>query len=1226
MRVFHRSVQGHLRGVAVPGAFVLSLVACSSGRRFDASADASVSADAGAAAPVAQATPITPSAPVAQHLGVRARATLDLLAATPARDRLDPALHLAKSATGLRVDAVIAMKTARGGRFSPLSADRFEATLPLRSSAPLHLAERDGGMESGWLDLISDDLRTAAGVEADVGEGTAVFADALPGIDEVHVGGVGRTEQLRVVHAPTGDGRSLTMTTRARLGGRIADVRARAGAFEALDRQGNARIVSQRVVAWDASGRELPVRISTRREGDELLLVIEATTAGARFPVVIDPTWQLTFNNPSVDHTSGAVAYPFGPTTAGTVMVIGGGNTPEQFSPYAGTAGLWSPLPALSANIYSGWSSVRLPTGQVLFAGVTDASAGKSAPNYPTTSWVYDVAGNTLARAGDMQAPHDSPALVVLPTNNKIFAYGSAHGSSYNGASIELFDLGTRTWATEGTQSFALNSFVAARYVVGTSEYVAIIGGGGYGAGFNPTPYSFDPTTGVSTPMTNAPVKSRESAVPVTLADGSVLMVGGTELLAGGGNQYASTAEIFAAGTTALNGTFTATANNMGYARQGHAITPLPNGTFLVTGGAGLVAGSGAIAGTLSTTEIFDPTTRKFSPGPSMVYPRQGHAAIGLVDGRVLIIGGANGGASNYNAEIFTPDPVMSGSGSGCPSGVAADGYCCDRACAGTCEACNLAGHLGICTPVNGSPPSGHSGSCGQYLCGGYSSTAGAGACLTSCTADTACVSGDYCDTGTGTCVPLKSNGSGCARGGECSSTFCVDGYCCNGACNGSTCEACDVAGKAGICSAVNTGNPHGTHGSCGNFACVSGACYSGTCTLDTECASNYYCDTSSGSCVASIAKGSVCTKDAQCNTGHCVDGYCCDTACNGACQACDVSPGTCSGITGSPHGTRSCAPYAFCSSGLCNASCVVNADCTTGDCDPSTGKCVMPVVDAGPDVVDMGTPDTGTPDTGATDTGTPDTGSPDTGSPDTGAPDTGVTEAAAEVGGDDALPIAMQPAPMLAGTPSVKGIALCAKDSECSTGHCVEGVCCDTACDTKCFSCALLSSPGKCTPEPIGVDLKNECGAAASCLATCGGSGQCVGAGDGTMCARNRCTGPSTGIGAAYCKMHGTPCDENAGVEFDCSPYACAPAFGACLTACATTEDCANGFTCDTDAKTCVAAPATKGGGCSLGAPRSNASSSGVGFGAALAVIAAIGARRRRSRRERTVAPSVAS
>jgi len=42
-----------------------------------------------------------------------------------------------------------------------------------------------------------------------------------------------------------------------------------------------------------------------------------------------------------------------------------------------------------------------------------------------------------------------------------------------------------------------------------------------------------------------------------------------------------------------------------------------------------------------------------------------------------------------------------------------------------------------------------------------------------------------------------------------------------------------------------------------------------------------------------------------------------------------------------------------------------------------------------------------------------------------------------------------------------------CTQPSQCASGHCVEGVCCDRACDSPCESCALPSSRGRCSPRP---------------------------------------------------------------------------------------------------------------------------------------------------------------
>ncbi|PTL81496.1 OmpA family protein [Vitiosangium sp. GDMCC 1.1324] len=52
---------------------------------------------------------------------------------------------------------------------------------------------------------------------------------------------------------------------------------------------------------------------------------------------------------------------------------------------------------------------------------------------------------------------------------------------------------------------------------------------------------------------------------------------------------------------------------------------------------------------------------------------------------------------------------------------------------------------------------------------------------------------------------------------------------------------------------------------------------------------------------------GSECSTDSECSTGFCADGVCCNTACDGQCEACNAagSVGTCGAVTGAPKGDR---------------------------------------------------------------------------------------------------------------------------------------------------------------------------------------------------------------------------------------------------------------------------------------------------------------------------------
>ncbi len=218
----------------------------------------------------------------------------------------------------------------------------------------------------------------------------------------------------------------------------------------------------------------------------------------------------------------------------------------------------------------------------------------------------------------------------------------------------------------------------------------------------------------------------------------------------------------------------------------------------------------------------------------------------------------------------------------------------------------------------------------------------------------------------------------------------------------------------------------------------------------------------------------------------------------------------------------------------------------------------------------------------------------PDAASPDAGSPDAAPPDASAK--------------------PVVGDFQRCANGAECASGFCVDGVCCDTACDEACHSCALPWAPGTCTLEPYGTDRKNACGVSGACVATCDGKGGCTSAASGTQCAVAQCTGPSTGVGPAVCAGAGAACDESARVEFECAPYACEPLFAACRSTCATSSECAPGFVCEVASRACVPAPTPSddGGGCAIG----RGAGAPVGLGILLMTSFAAGARRRRAGR----------
>jgi hypothetical protein len=143
--------------------------------------------------------------------------------------------------------------------------------------------------------------------------------------------------------------------------------------------------------------------------------------------------------------------------------------------------------------------------------------------------------------------------------------------------------------------------------------------------------------------------------------------------------------------------------------------------------------------------------------------------------------------------------------------------------------------------------------------------------------------------------VGAGANGTACTLGGECASGNCVDGFCCNTAC-AALCQACSAAKKGS-----------GANGACGNIFAGGDP--------DNECPGAEVCN-GSGACRK--INGSICTLGSECLSGNCVDGFCCNTACAGPCQACSNAKtgganGTCTPIPDGQDPDNECAGTSVC-------------------------------------------------------------------------------------------------------------------------------------------------------------------------------------------------------------------------------------------------------------------------------------------------------------------------
>ncbi len=300
-----------------------------------------------------------------------------------------------------------------------------------------------------------------------------------------------------------------------------------------------------------------------------------------------------------------------------------------------------------------------------------------------------------------------------------------------------------------------------------------------------------------------------------------------------------------------------------------------------------------------------------------------------------------------------------------CESGHCSDGVCCDSACDEPCYGC---GDDGVCDVI----PSGQedldaSPMCpNPYVCDGNGNCID-GSILNPCTTPDECDSG-YCvdnaccdsagnipclscanaeglsnsyvpagaedSNSTPTCVaPFACDGAGhcklgnggdCSTGDECGSGFCVDGICCESACD----EPCMLCAGGG--------------GTCTYFVSAGGE----DLEADPPCVGNSACD---GNGICLLMDGAICGAAGDCISGFCVDGVCCESACLTPCLSCDNSLGTCSSFVpdGDPDpganppcdGNFHCNGAAVCEEiGLPpGTACTSAAECESGHCENST-------------------------------------------------------------------------------------------------------------------------------------------------------------------------------------------------------------------------------------------------------------------------------------------------
>jgi hypothetical protein len=300
-------------------------------------------------------------------------------------------------------------------------------------------------------------------------------------------------------------------------------------------------------------------------------------------------------------------------------------------------------------------AATRLQSGLVLLTGGVDDK------NTPLASAeIFNPASGSFAATGSMTTPRCMHTATLL-ANGKVLIAGGNGSASFDGGvaigSAELFDPAT------GTFTLLAKSMIQPRYyhtaTLQQDGKVLLAGGQGLGGQkladtelFDPVTATFAATTGNM--MVDPTVDTgRWLHTAMLLSDGTTLMVGGDGGTISGQqvNNYLNSGQVYSPAT----GVFTDLVSTLTYARGLHAAAMRADNKVLFAGGIGDTGNPDplAVSGFLNSAEVYDVAGVAFALTGSMNFVRANHTATALTNGKIIVIGGNNGGAFLKSAELY---------------------------------------------------------------------------------------------------------------------------------------------------------------------------------------------------------------------------------------------------------------------------------------------------------------------------------------------------------------------------------------------------------------------------------------------------------------------------------------------------------------------------------------------------------------------------------------------
>ena len=288
------------------------------------------------------------------------------------------------------------------------------------------------------------------------------------------------------------------------------------------------------------------------------------------------------------------------------------------------------------------FTATVLNNGQVLAAG------GRNRQQYGLPSAVlYDPASGTFSPTGNLNTGRANFRATLLQNGQVLIVGGDEYVFTTSGtqhvclSSAELYNPSKGTFTPTGSMHAQRCAYFSPGFTATLlPNGKVLIAGGANANGQVPTAELYDPSSGTFS-LTGNLNTPRLYHTATLLPNGQVLIAAG--ITGASTTTYLASAELYNPST----GTFTFT-GSMATARGLFTATLLTNGEVLAAGG----DDNNLTPPYVSSAELYNPTTGKWSTTGSLNTARYNHTATLLSDGRVLIVGGA---AHLASTELYDP-------------------------------------------------------------------------------------------------------------------------------------------------------------------------------------------------------------------------------------------------------------------------------------------------------------------------------------------------------------------------------------------------------------------------------------------------------------------------------------------------------------------------------------------------------------------------------------------